>query len=312
MQKKLAFALALVSSSVGAQTVPAIQPMPLVMEVDSYSSEPPVTITKQERAALNIAGKWIKQTGHPTPVGDGSVEYAFGASAPTLVCTPLQMCGVRFQPGEVINSLKLGDAHRWKRSRSTFGAGSSEAEVVMVKPMYSGITTNMIVTTDKRVYVILLKAAKHEWMPFISFSYPDDEAEQMDRQLARRQKESYSSTLPGGMNVANMDFGFRVSGDSVPWKPVRVYCDCANRQGAKTYIDFESLGSEAPVLVELDGKGGAFSDPETKVINYRPVDILPAGGKRYVVDGTPRLMALILGVGNSQRMVTIEKVGGAK
>jgi len=302
MRKRIAFALALISSAVGAQTVPAIQPMSLVTEVDASGMDgQPITITKQERAALNIAGKWIKHTGRPTPAGDGSVEYVFGTTAPTLVCTILNTCGVRFQAGERIVSINLGDSHRWKWNRSTFGGGSSQTEVVMVRPTEPRISTNMVVTTDMRVYVILLKAANHEWMPFISFTYPEDDAKIQNQQLAQRQKESYSSTLSNGMNVANLDFGFRVTGDNVAWKPIRVYGD-----GRKTYVEFESLGNEAPALVELGSGGGLFSDPETKVVNYRLI------GKRYVVDGTPKVMALIVGVGNSQRKVVIEKIGGAK
>ena len=302
MRKNLAFALALASSSVGAQTVPAIQPMPLVMEVDaSGMGGKPLTITKQERAALNIAGKWIKHTGRPTPAGDGSVEYVFGTTAPTLVCTELHTCGVRFQVGERVISISLGDSHRWKWEHSAFGEGGSQTEVVTVRPTEPRIATNMIVTTDRRIYIILLKAAVHEWIPFISFTYPEDAAKIQNQQLAQRQKDSYSSTLSSGMNVANLDFGFRLTGDNVSWKPIRVYSD-----GKKTYVEFESLGNEAPALVELGGGGGLFSDPETKVVNYRLI------GKRYVVDGTPKLMALIVGVGNNQRRVVIEKTGGSK
>jgi type IV secretion system protein VirB9 len=286
-----------------AQTVPAIQPMPLVAAVDPSAGmgETPITITKQEREALNIAGKWIKHTGRPTPAGDGSVQYVFGSTVPTLICTPLQVCAVRFRAGEVINTLNVGDSARWKITRSSFGSGSSEVEVVVVKPTESGLVTNMIVTSNERIYTILLKAAKHEWMPFITFHYPEDEEKANAQHLAQRQRAIYSSTLSNGMNVANLDFGYKVSGDNVPWKPIRVYSD-----GIKTYIEFDSIGNEAPVFVELQSKGGVFSDPETKIVNNRFI------GKKLVVDGIPNLSALIVGVGKDQRMVTIEKIGSAK
>ena len=103
------------------------------------------------------------------------------------------------------------------------------------------------------------------------------------------------------MNVANMDFGYKISGDAVAWKPTRVFSD-----GTKTYIDFDSIGNEAPVFVEIQSKGGVFTDPETKIVNNRFI------GNRLVVDGVPALSALIVGVGNSQRMVTIEKIGSKK
>lgn len=302
MLKKLFVLAAFAPFAAHAQTVPAIQQdQPLLAIVDPGMGEQTITVTKKEREALNIAKKWMDNPDRPRPDADGSVKYLFGATLPTLICTPLQMCAVRLQPGEIVNAIAFGDSTRWKHTLSTFGSGSAEVAVISVRPLESGLVTNMIVTTDRRIYTILLKAARKEWMPFISFHYPDDDEKMMEEYRAKRQRAEYSSTLSNGLNVANLDFGFRISGDSVSWKPIRAYSD-----GTKTYIEFESLSNEAPVLVALESEGGMFSDPETKVVNYRLI------GKRYVVDGVPKLMGLISGVGNSQKKVTIERTGGSK
>lgn len=297
--RKLVAAMALLPFAAQAQTVPAIQP--LVAVVDPGMGEQTITVTKKEREALNIAKKWMDNPDRPRPDADGSVKYLFGATIPTLICTPLQVCAIRLQPGEVFNKMNIGDSSRWKTSLSVFGNGESEVTAIIVKPTESGLVTNMIVTTDRRIYTILLKAAKKEWMPFITFHYPDDDEKMMAEYQAQRQKAAYSSTLSNGMNVANLDFGFKIGGDNMPWKPIRVYSD-----GTKTYIEFDSLGNDAPALVALESEGGVFSDPETKIVNYRLI------GNRYVVDGTPKLLALIAGVGNSQKRVTIEKTGRAQ
>ncbi len=302
MLKNIVVLAAFASFAAQAQTVPAIDPnQPLLAVIDAGMGEQTITVTKKEREALNISKKWMDNPDRPRPDADGSVKYLFGATLPTLICTPLQMCAVRLQPGEVVNAIAFGDSTRWKHTLSVFGSGNAEVAVIAVRPLESGLMTNMIVTTDRRIYTILLKAARKEWMPFISFHYPDDTEKMLEQYRAQRQKAEYSSTLSNGMNVANLDFGFRIGGDNVPWKPIRVYSD-----GAKTYIEFESLGNEAPALVELGDEGGIFSDPETKVVNYRLI------GKRYVVDGVPKLIGLISGVGNSQKKVTIERTGGSK
>jgi type IV secretion system protein VirB9 len=302
MLKNIFVLAAFATFAAQAQTVPAIDPnQPLLAVVDPGMGEQTITVTKKEREALNISKKWMDNPDRPRPDADGSVKYLFGATLPTLICTPAHMCAVRFQPGESVEAISFGDSTRWKYSLSQFGNGNARTEVVAVKPLESGLVTNMVVTTDRRVYTILLKAARKEWMPFISFHYPDDDEKALALQLAQRQKAEYSSTLSNGMNVANLDFGFRIGGDNVPWKPIRAYSD-----GAKTYIEFASLGNEAPALVELGDEGGIFSDPETKVVNYRLV------GKRYVVDGVPKLIGLISGVGNNQKKVTIERTGGNK
>lgn len=299
--RKLVAAIALLPFAAQAQTVPAIQP--LVAVVDPGMGEQTITVTKKEREALNIAKKWMDNPDRPRPDADGSVKYLFGATIPTLICTPLQVCAIRLQPGEVFNKMNIGDSSRWKTSLSVFGSGESEVTAIIVKPTESGLVTNMIITTDRRIYTILLKAARHEWMPFITFHYPDDDEKMMAEYQAQRQKAAYSSTLSNGMNIGNLDFGFKISGDNVPWKPIRVYSDPAKN---KTYIEFESLSNDAPALVSLESEGGLFSERETAIVNYRPY------GNGYLVDGTPGRFALISGVGNSQKRVTIEKTGRAR
>lgn len=300
---QLAILMALLPFAAHAQTtVPEIQPS-LVAAVDPSGGMalPPITVTPQERAALDIAKKFIKHTSRPIQAEDGSVQYIFGSSIPTLICTPMYACVVRLEKGERLNSLQVGDKTRWSVKDTIFGSGPEETVAIVVKPHEFNIVTNMTLITDRRIYTIVMKSARHEWMPFISFQYPEDELIAQELERGRRERQTYSSTLAGGMNVANMDFGYKITGDSVSWKPIRVFSD-----GTKTYIDFDSIGNEAPVFVELQSKGGVFSDPETKIMNNRYV------GNRLVVDGVPELSALIVGVGSSQRMVTIEKIGGQK
>jgi type IV secretion system protein VirB9 len=110
----------------------------------------------------------------------------------------------------------------------------------------------------------------------------------------------WASTLPTGENVANLDFGFRLSGDEPAWRPLRVYTD-----GAKTYIQFPramAFGA-APALVGLDNDGGWFSSPSEQMVNYR------IAGDRYVVDRVLDRAALVSGVGSSQTRVVITRDG---
>ena len=123
----------------------------------------------------------------------------------------------------------------------------------MVKPHEFNITTNMIIMTDRRAYTVLMKSAQREWMPIVSFQYPEDELNAQERDRSRRERQVYSSTLAGGMNVVNMDFGYKISGDAVAWKPTRVFSD-----GTKTYIDFDSIGNERRCSWNSQSKGGMF------------------------------------------------------
>jgi len=134
----------------------------------------------------------------------------------------------------------------------------------------------------------------------IAFNYPDDMQRQWSAYRATVAFRAVASDPSAGGNAANLDFGFRISGDNPHWRPLRVYTD-----GAKTYIQFpRSLGfGSAPALVGLDRDGGWFSDPSEEVVNYRMV------GDRYVVDQVLDRAELVSGVGRGQTRVLITRDG---
>ena len=294
---KLVAALACMPLLAQAQMVPAIDHTAAISPAEFVPANPQIELNDKERRALQLVREWKKNPQKPQRSADGSVVYVFGATLPTLICTPLQVCTVRLQPGEVANDVTIGDQARWEVTRATIGSGPSAIETAVVKARDTGLTTSLLVTTDRRSYTIQLKSARHEWMPSISFVYPDDMARVWESHKAAQAKRVYATTLPTGERIDSLDFGFRVSGDSPKWKPRRVYTD-----GTKTYIQFPSsrFADEAPALVALEG-GGLFSDPKEQIVNYRLI------GDRFVVDGLPERMALISGVGSDQVRVIIER-----
>lgn len=296
------FTASLLALPVFAQNIPALnapdsEGLPPIQMLSPDS----VQLDAKEAEGLRLASKWKSNPDKPHTGPDGSVVYLFGATLPTLVCSPLQVCTIELQPGEVVSEeVHAGDKARWKVSPGTKGSGENETTLVIVKPTDAGLETNLMIPTNRRVYSIKLVSTQNRWMPFLSFDYP----EEIDRAWAeyreKRAKTTYNNTMPTGENMANLDFGFSISGDSPSWKPVRVYSD-----GKKTYIQFSSssFGGEAPALVALGNDGGLFSGPSEKLLNYRPI------GDRYVVDKVIDRVALIQGVGSDQIKVTITRKG---
>lgn len=285
--------VAALSAPVFAQTtVPALSqealpPIPLV-------SGQQIRLDGKEAYGIKLANEWKNHPDRPRRGDDGSVKYLFGATLPTLVCTPLQVCSIRLQAGEVVNDVHAGDAVRWKITPATEGVGPTATTVVVVKPTDAGLTTNLIITTDRRIYTVKLASTQREWIPVLSFDYPDDVQREWAAYAQRQAQTTHANTLPTGQNLANLDFNFRMSGDSPAWKPVRIYTD-----GVKTYIQFPSSHfNEAPALVALGQRGGE------ELVNYRLI------GDRYVVDKVLDRAALIVGVGRSQTKVEINRTGG--
>lgn len=296
------FAVSLFALQVFAQNVPALDasqgevlPPLHLMSPDS------VQLDAKEAEGVRLATKWKNNPDKPRVGKDGSVTYLFGATLPTLVCAPLKVCTIELQPGEVVTEkVHAGDKARWIISPGTKGGPDGETTLVVVKPTDAGLETNLTIPTDRRVYSIKLVSTQKQWMPFLDFDYPDEMDRMWASYSAKRAKSTYNNTMPSGQNLANLDFGFRIGGDSPSWKPVRVYTD-----GSKTYIQFSSsgYGGEAPALVALGNDGGWFSKPSMKLVNYRVI------GDRYVVDKVLDRAALIQGVGGDQTKVTITREG---
>ncbi|AQX22506.1 MULTISPECIES: P-type conjugative transfer protein TrbG [unclassified Bartonella] len=247
---------------------------------------------------LKLANQWKNNPTKPIRSSDGSVKYLYGATLPTLVCTPLEICTIQLQVGETINSLHAGDTARWKISPSISGTGATETTYVVVKPTDAGLTTNLFITTDKRTYMIKLASTQNSSIPVLSFAYPDDTDQ--DWAAYKAATDKHRTTLPTGQNMAALDFNFRItiSDPKIKWYPKRVYTD-----GFKTYIELpgDGIRGEAPALIAIGDDGRLFRKPSEKLINYRII------GNRYVVDTVITKVALISGVGNQQQRVTITK-----
>lgn len=287
----------LFSSSVYAQDVPELKMGESTLPIQMLSPNK-VSLDKKEAHGVQLAEDWKAHPDRPRLGPDGSVKYLFGATLPTLVCAPLQVCVIQLQPGEVVNgdAVNVGDKARWKVSPSLVGAGENATTLVNVKPTDAGLETNLIIPTDRRLYTIKLVSTEKKWMPTLSFDYPDDMQREWAEYQKRQAKQAYNNTMPTGQNIANLDFNYYMNGDSPSWKPIRVYSD-----GLKTYIQFPnaSFNTDAPALVALGNDGGLFTSPTEKIVNYRVI------GDRYVVDKVLDSAALITGVGKDQVRVTI-------
>lgn len=292
-----------------ATNVAAAIPTPAAPPVvaAAHATPPPVgllspsaALNAKEQRAVALARRWKERPEMPQRGAGGVVRFLYGATLPTVVCAPLQVCDVALQGGEVVNDVNIGDKVRWLVSPAVSGGPDGLVTHLVIKPVDAGLMSSLVVETNRRTYAIKLVSTQHEWMPLIAFNYPTDVQRQWSRYRRSVGFGAAATTLPGGGNVANLDFGFRLSGDHPRWRPVRVYTD-----GAKTYIEFPpSIGSDtAPALVALDDDGGWFSRPTEQMVNYR------MQGDRYIVDRVLDHAALVSGVGGSQTRVVITRAG---
>ncbi|MGY3116157.1 P-type conjugative transfer protein TrbG [Bradyrhizobium sp. S3.14.4] len=244
----------------------------------------------KERKGTSISSQWRGSTGLVTRGVDGKVVFLFGEVQPSVVCSPLEVCDIELEAGEVVRDVLVGDTVRWKVEPATSGAVGGQAIHLIVKPSEPGLVTSMVVTTSRRTYHIQLKSNATQYMARVGFEYPAD----VGSRLADVNARIGTEVIPGtGVPAEQLSFAYSVSG-SASWRPTRVYSD-----GVKTYIQFPSAlsGQDAPVLfVESGG--------QNRIVNYR------LKGDMMVVDYQIDTAILVSGVGFwNQDKVTIRRGG---
>lgn len=281
-------------ASTSPPAAPAAMPPPVPL------LSPSAPLNAKERRAVALSQDWAQRGEMPHAGGDGVVRFLYGATLPTVVCAPLQVCDLALQPGEIVNNVNLGDKVRWNVAPALSGSPDGQITHLIIKPADAGLVSSMTVETNRRTYAIKLLSTRTLWMPLIAFTYPDDTQRQWRAYQQNVVTAPAVSPAAAGGNAANLDFGFRLSGDHPAWRPLRVYTD-----GAKTYIQFPramAFGS-APALVGLDHDGGWFSSPSQQMVTYR------IAGDRYVVDRVLDRAELVSGVGSGQTRVLITRDG---
>jgi type IV secretion system protein TrbG len=195
------------------------------------------------------------------PINETSdrIEYPFGYAEPVVTASPLRISRIELEPGEEVVGQAIGDSHRWQIDYALQGEGAKSRVIFLVKPIIDNITTNFVVTTNRRVYDITLRAPELReestnpevhFTRGISFYYPRQQAGRLDQCLKREQEERRQSERqqePSGdpapvyerYQVEEGRYGF-------PWEPESVWDN-----GRQVYIQ---LPDEADISAhELPG-----------------------------------------------------------
>ncbi len=209
-----------------------------------------------------------------------------------VVAAPGHLTTIELERGEQLLAKAAGNTAQWSVGDSHAGSGADSRTVVIVKPLKPGVKTNLVLSTDRRVYQIDLVSTPDVYHSEVRWTYAHELAVQLA--AGARQPALANDVIEPAVNPRDLDFGYRVraKGKSSPdWMPRRVFTD-----GRKTSIAVPpDLGAtEAPPLFVLGRRD------EAQLVNYR------VQGGYYVVDQVIRRAELRLGEA-PQDVVTIEK-----
>lgn len=208
-----------------------------------------------------------------------------------LYAMPEQVSDIVLQPGESLIAVSAGDTVRWIVADTTSGAGADQRVHILVKPVLPDLQTNLVITTDRRAYHLELESTSTTYMAAVSWHYPQDTLRLLQQRNAMaRQAEPAAA----GLALERLRFGYTISGDNPPWRPVRAFDD-----GTKVYIQFPEtlMQASAPPLFILGADGNAA------LVNYR------LRGRYYIVDRLFAAAELRLGTA-PQQVVRIQATTG--
>jgi P-type conjugative transfer protein TrbG len=234
------------------------------------------------------------KTGVRPPVIErpGVTLIPYGYASATLRCAPLRVCAVELARGEQVLHVATGDSERWAVQPAATGAAGA-TPVLFVKPTACNVTTNLVVTTDRHVYQLLLDSPPCEdaadrgynphlpYTPLVRFYHPNEFVETWSRANTRTSELAAASVPLAGSDLEALNFSYTWHQERrFPWAPAQVFDD-----GLHCYVHLPSRPKdlEAPVLAVLDDAG------KQTLINYA------VRGDYYVTDRLFRRAVFLLG-----------------
>ncbi|KGM86452.1 P-type conjugative transfer protein TrbG [Roseovarius mucosus DSM 17069] len=271
---------------------------------------PPATSTEDRPRPLHTPPAWtVARGGEAAGTATGRVENANAAARVEprregyynaiqiypwsegalyqVYAAPGQITNIALEPGESLTGagpIAAGDTARWIIGDTESGSGANRRVHILVKPTRDDISTNLVVTTDRRTYMIELRAREALYMPAVAWAYPATPGQ--------RQTVPAAPVIPAEA-ARNYRYGLQVRGDSPPWRPLSVFDD-----GRRVYVVFPRgiVQGEMPPLFVIG------SDGETQIVNSRVHQNV------LIVDRLFGAAELRLGSGNRQQVVRIVRI----
>ncbi len=279
--------------------------------LDMYAmEEEQSTLDAKDEAVLNQLSALEQKSLSGNAFNPGEVQFTFGAGVPTIVCALLELSDILLEKGERIFNVHLGDTARWSIDTTVSGNGENRTEHIIVKPLDSGLKTTLVIATDRRTYHIRLKSSVHDFMPQISFVYPNEGIfrrnggirrypagdKSFDYSIAKAAPQesmgstvSYETSLRGESArtkgaPSSRNYAYDIYGDD-RLIPVNAYDD-----GVNTYIQMDpSLKhQDLPALMRVNKKEGLiFDDEALSAVNFK------LEGNTFVVFGIYEHLRLV-------------------
>ncbi len=153
-----------------------------------------------------------------------------------IYCRTGYITDIALKKGEKISFVGGGDTSSWAIQSSTVDGVAH----IYIKPVVQTSTTNIIITTDKRSYQLIVNTS--DWYnPMVKWSYGQE-----DNEAAIKKQQHDEKTITdrlGVSNIANLNFDYEIKKKGDGSKPSMVFDD-----GTKTIIKLNKADKKLPAL----------------------------------------------------------------
>ena len=168
---------------------------------------------------------------------------------------------VQLRPGEVVQKIASGNTTQWQVDVDIIDG----VQHVYIKPMVSGIRTNMIINTDQRSYRFLVNSTDEmEYVVVFNFAELDREAQLKAEAEALAAQQARLDNLKRLQNT-HFNTNYKV----IKTKNVKTVCVPKNifDDGQKTYIEVSDLAlrDNLPLVYSYDD----WEKGKLQLVNYR-------------------------------------------
>jgi type IV secretion system protein VirB9 len=208
------------------------------VEPENQPLEPKDAVARSLSNALQVPLKFV----------NGVMYYPWDETFVYEIHTqPYRTTDIILEPGEEVLEMPfLSEEKVWEIGAGVSRKNGLDVQHFFAKPSISGLTTSMIIITDRRVYHLILKSFRDRYMVMVQWNYPPA----MPFHVKSDSLNS-ANTLNRDLTLVDpafLSFDYRMTYSifrKPAWLPVRVYDD-----GRKTYIQLNErvLHTESPVL----------------------------------------------------------------
>lgn len=145
-------------------------------------------------------------------------------------------------PDEEVTFLAGGDTENWQIEEAKGGAKNTT--FVFIKPLEEDLNTNLIITTNKRLYNIKINSTLNEYNSLVKWNYPE---------TTEMIKFSDNSIQTSAVTADRINMDYSISNNTYSFAPDKIFDD-----GSKTYFKMKKNMPEMPVIF-MKGDDGEYS-----------------------------------------------------